>query len=137
MTTDLAVLTRTPCIGCLDEPHRAMIVTMRWWVSLRKRGCNPSTAIAERLGSEEAVVRFWLFMEAVGAAWPDPFIVSPPCCGRLSFDEATLVQMLGHIGRGDRCGLYRLLGEMLPIEQSERLYVATAALLDAVAQPAD
>ena len=130
--TLLDTIGQTPRLATLGEAQGNFIVTCRLWVTLRKRGLNPSAAVADRIGCPRAAMRFWLLMEEVGAAWPDPFVVSPPCCPRLSFDEATLLQVIEHAAAGDRAGVMRLLAEMLPIELSDRLYGAARGYLTAI-----
>lgn len=137
MAYEISRLAATPSLGGLSDGQASLIVTARWWVTLRKRGQDPACTMAERLGSEAAAWQFWLLMEEVGAAWPDPFMVSPPCCRRLSFDEALLLDMLGEASRENRPAFFALVGEMLSLDIAERLYRSARAFLAALPQPAD
>lgn len=132
----LGQFTRIPTIDDLDEGDAALLVTARLWVALRKRDVDPSAAMTARLGSERGAWQLWLLLEEVGVAWPDPFMVSPPCCRRVSFDETTLLTMLGHARRGERPAFLRLLEEMLPADMCERLYGSAEALIAVLPEPA-
>lgn len=129
-------LTRIARLDELGEVEAALIVTARLWVALRKRELDPGPAMQARLGSDRAAWQLWLLMEEVGTAWPDPFMVSPPCCRAMSFDEVTLLAMLRHAHRGERAEFGRLLGEMLPQEICERLFTSAAVLMAVLPEPA-
>lgn len=136
MGLDIAALARMPMLASLDEEEARLLQAARLWVGLRKQGIDPGPAMTARLGSKAAAWKFWLLMEEVGTAWPDPFLLSPPCCGRLTGDEATLCQMLHAAAAGDRAAFLRLLEELLPIEFSDRLYSSACSLISSLAQPA-
>lgn len=136
MAWDIMKLAATPCLGRLAEGQASLVVSARLWVALRKSGQDPAPAMTQRLGAADAAWRFWLLMEEVGTAWPDPFLVSPPCCRRLNFDEAVLLDMVHHAARRDRIGFIRLVEDMLAVEIAERLYRATRAFVAALPQPA-
>ena len=136
MAQDLYRLFNLAPLDTCDAGNRDLILCARLWVSLRKRGDDPTALMATRLGSEAAAWQFWLLMEEIGTAWPEPFIVSPPCCSAMSFDEHVLAGMVERASRGDRSGFSGLLCEMLPAEHCERLYRTTGAFLDSLAKPA-
>ena len=91
-------------------------------------------ALAERFGSMRAAAHFHLLLEEVMTAWPDPFCISPPCSPRLSHDEATLARVVAGAFEGDRPGVDRLLCDLLPADQRERLYMSAAVLGCALAK---
>lgn len=105
------------------EQHRFISALRLWAVAARLRWC-PIRTVTERLGSARAAAHFRLILEEVGAAWPDPFCVSPPCATHLSHDEATAVEMLHWAGRGDRPAFDRLLADLLPQDERERLFLS-------------
>ena len=132
MAYDLAALTRSLALDSLPQEQAGLLLTARLWVLMRKRGLDPAVTMAERLGSPEAAWRLWLLMEEVGTAWPDPFLVSPPCCRRLSHDERVLLDMLSLAGSGERLPFLRLLQEMIPVETADRLHTSAVAFLAAL-----
>jgi hypothetical protein len=101
---------------------------LRLWVRMRKSGRCPMKAVAGRLGSLRAAAHFHLLLEEIGAAWPEAFAVSPPCCPRLTHDEALLTDMMGLGRAGDRSAFDRLLGEMLPADEREKLFLSASLL---------
>ncbi|MFN3943612.1 MAG: hypothetical protein ACK4K7_01625 [Allosphingosinicella sp.] len=116
-------------------PEEARIAHgLRTWVALRRAGKCPMQALAGRLGSLRAAAHLQLLLEEIAACWPDQFAVSPPCCACLSHDEATLVEM-ARLGRaGDRPGFDRLLGEMLPQDARERLFLSAVSVARAIGE---
>lgn len=137
MAYDIALLARSPSLCCLPQDQANLVLAARLWVTMRKRGLDPSPAMTQRFGSSEAAWRFWLLMEETGTAWPEPFLVSPPCCRRLTHDEATLVEMAVHAAAGARAEALRLLGDMMPVESADRLHASALRFLAALEQPAD
>ena len=136
MGYDLARLGEARTIEQLDEWQAGLVVTARMWVVMRKRGVDPAEAMGQRLGSSAAAWHFWLLMEEVGTAWPDPFLVSPPCCRTLNHDEALLVDMIGDAAGGERMAFLTRLRDMLPVELADRLFTTTRSFLTALTQPA-
>ena len=63
-------------------------------------------------------------VEARGRVWPDPFAVAPPCCPRISFDEALLAAMVGAAAARNRAQFDWLTAEMLGSDAREMLFVA-------------
>ena len=122
-------LARTPMLAELDPQAGRILGALRVWaVSLRAGRC-PIAAAGSRLGSLRLGAHLHLLLEEIGAAWPDPFAVSPPCCPRLSHDEALLAQMVGLAGHGRRPQFDRLLADLLPFEERERLFLSAGTLL--------
>ena len=70
-------------------------------------------------------------VEAIGHIWPDPFAVAPPCCPRVSFDEALLAAMVGAVDRRNRARFDWLSAEMLGGDAREMLFVAIENFLRA------
>jgi hypothetical protein len=114
-------------LAALPAEHVEITAALRIFALMRRMNWCAMAAVAERIGMR-AAAHLHLLMEEIGAAWPDPFCVSPPCSPRLSHDEATLVQMIGLAGRGDRPGFDRLLCELLPGDVRERMFVSASTL---------
>lgn len=127
------LLARRP-IGELPPEETRIAHSLRLFVVMRKAQRCPMESVAGRLGSLRAAAHFHLLLEEVGTAWPEPFAVSPPCCPRLSHDEATMVDMFRLGAKGDRPGFDRLLVEMLPADERERLFLSFTVLNRAMEQ---
>ena len=125
-------LSRTMAIAELRPDEARIISALRHWVvALRTRQC-PIGAAADRLGSRRAGAHLHLLLEEIGAAWPDPFAVSPPCCRRLSHDEALLAGMVGAAANRDRPAFDRMLSDLLPAEARDRLFLSATVLKQAL-----
>lgn len=118
----LDFLTKTPDLRTLPAREAHLAMTVRLWVVVGKLGRDPLPALTERLGSEMGAARLHLFLEQVGAVWVDPFCVNPPCCPRLSHDEALVLDMLALAANGDRPGFDRLLSDLLAADARDRLF---------------
>lgn len=127
------LLVRTPDMRALPAREARLAASLRLWVVMHKLGRCPMAALADRLGDARAAAHLHLLLEEVGAAWPEPFCVSPPCCPRLSHDEALILDMVRLGGCGDRPGFDRLLAEMLPADARERLFLSASVLSHALA----
>lgn len=121
-------LARTPELRDLALAEVQLMTTARLWIVMVKLGHNPLTGLTERLGNPRTAAHLHLLMEEVGAAWPDPFCAAPPCCTRLSHDEAVLLGMVRVAGRDDRPGFDRLLQDLLPADMRERLFLSASVL---------
>lgn len=121
-------LARTPDLRTMPAAEARVVIALRLWIVMGKLGHCPLRAVGERLGCARAAAHLHLMMEEIGAAWPETFCAAPPCCPRLSHDEAAAIAMLRLGGLGDRPAFDRLLGEMLPGDARERLYLSAAVL---------
>lgn len=127
---DLARLVQTPDIRTIAPDEARLAATVRLWVVMNKLGRCPLQSMDERLGGGRAAAHLHLLLEEVGIAWPEPFCVNPPCCPRLSHDEALIVDMVTLARRRDRPAFDRLLSDLLPGDIRERLF-ASASLFAA------
>jgi hypothetical protein len=128
------MLVRTPDLRNMPARDARLASALRLWVVMNKLGRCPMRAVAERLGCERAAAHFHLMLEEVGAAWPDPFCVSPPCCPRLSHDEALVIDMVRLGGAADQPGFDRLLCDLIPADMRERLYLSATVLSRVLAE---
>jgi hypothetical protein len=125
----LDYVTALPRLSNLDANQTRLVATMRLWAICQKHGRCPMVPLAERLGSLRTAAHFHLLLEEMGAAWPDPFCVSPPCCPMLSHDEATFARMLGAAGRDDRRAFDEELKDLIPADARERLFLSTSMVV--------
>src|SRR3546814_2984776 len=86
MTFDIDLLARTPDLRELEAAEARVAMTLRLWVVMNKLGRCPLAAMGEKLDSRRAAAHLHLMLEEIGAAWPEPFCVNPPCCPRLSHE---------------------------------------------------
>jgi hypothetical protein len=117
-----------------DLPNTGLCVVraLRRWVAAHKSALCPVAAMRAQLGCVRAAAHLHLLLEEVGAAWPEPFSVSPPCCPRLSHDEATLAEMLRLAEYDDRPGFDRLLADLLPGDARDCLFHSARVLSEVV-----
>lgn len=127
-----AVFPPPPRLADLDTEEAAIVAATRHWVRARGQGC-PLQAAGAVLGSRPAAGALHLMLATLGAAWPDPFAVAPPCCPHLTHDEATLVGMVLASRRHDRPVFDALLCEMLDDDARDRLFRAAHGLGAALA----
>ena len=125
----LESLMRTPELMTLPPPAARVVGALRHWVVASRTGRCPMSALAAKLGCVRGAAHLHLLLDEIGAAWPDPFAVSPPCCARLSHDEALVADMLTLAGRGNQPGFDRLLADLLPADIRERLFHSASVLL--------
>lgn len=125
---DERLLLTLPRLDQLAPEHAAVAGAVRRWVVAAKLRQCPLRAAAARLGCAEAARHLHLLLETVRLCWPEPFAVAPPCCATLSYDEATLLVMIGAAGDQRRPVFDALLCEMLGQDARDRLYAASAAL---------
>lgn len=123
-------LTRAPELKSLPGDYLRVVRGMRFWVAAHRLGGCPVAALRGQLGSARAAAHLHLLLEEIGAAWPDPFAVSPPCCSQLSHDERTLAEMIGFASAGDRPGFDRLLCDLISADERERLFHSARVLSD-------
>ena len=99
-----------------------LVVALRIAVFAHKTGADPAPHVATRLGSVALSNQLSLILEAMGQAWPEPFSVSRPCCGRLSPDETMFVGMVRGAMRGNRAMFDRQTREMLGEDARTLIY---------------
>ncbi|WP_373488109.1 addiction module antidote protein [Blastomonas sp.] len=104
----------------LDEAR--LVVALRIAVFAHKSGADPAPAVAAKLGSAVLANHLSLIVEAMGQAWPEPFSIMRPCCGRMSPDETLFAGMLRSAARGNRASFDRLTCEMLAEDARNLLF---------------
>jgi hypothetical protein len=122
------LLSATPAMAELAPRDAELVSALRFWVAANRNGRCPIAAASARLGSPRAGAHLHLLLEEIGAAWPDPFAVSPPCCRRLSHDEALLADMVALAAADERPAFDRLLADLLPADARERLFLSAGVL---------
>lgn len=124
----LKELLALPTLADFGPSEIKAVKTLRLWALLQNDRAKASQAIVDKLGSRRAAAHFHLFLDEVADAWPDPFVVSPLCCGRVSHDEALLAQILSLGNRDDRAGFDRLVEDMFGPAQGELMFLSAKVL---------
>lgn len=124
-------LTAQPMIGDLPVEAAQSVIALRYAILCRRCGHDPLPELERRWGHILAARRFRLVVEAIAQIWPDPFAVAPPCCRRVSFDEALLATAVTATARGDRADFDYHTAEMLDSDARDLLYGALTAFLRA------
>ena len=112
----------------LPEEAALVSATRRWVMAQRHGGACPLQAAAGQLGCLQAARSLHLLLAHIGASWPDPVAVAPPCCARLTHDEATLLGMVVAAHRHSRPVFDALTCEMLGADARDRIHAAAATL---------
>ena len=122
--TVIRQLSEQPLVRSLSVDAAQAVLALRYSILCRRSGHDPMPELERRWGNILAARRFRLVVEAIAHVWPDPFAVAPPCCPRLSFDEALLAAIVGAASRGDRVDFGWLTAEMLGSDAREMLFAA-------------
>ena len=99
------------------------VMAMRLCVLCSHAGEDPTRALTERFGSMLSANRFRLLMATIDAGWPDDFLVSRPCCMKMTSDEALVAALVDHAALMQRAGFDRLCAEMLNEELREQIWI--------------
>lgn len=125
MPFDFQLFARMPDLRTLPAAHARISMATRVAVVFSKMSRDPRPELEQRLGSNEAAVRFLDLVEEIGSAWPEPVYVNAPCCPRLSYDEMMILDLLTAVGRGQRDIFDQLLSDMIPAQARNRIYAAS------------
>ena len=118
-----------PRVADLLPEQAAIVRATRHWVAAQRRpGICPLAAAAAHLGGPEAARALHCLLANVGAAWPEPVAIAPPCCATLTHDEATMVGMIVAARHHGRPVFDALLCDMLGMDARDRLFVAAGTL---------
>ncbi len=101
-STLIRQLTEQPLVRDLSIEAAQAVLALRYCILCRRSERDPMPNSRRRWGNILAARRYRLVVEAIGHIWPEPFAVAPPCCPRVSFDEALLAAVVGAPPRGDR-----------------------------------
>jgi hypothetical protein len=111
-------------------PEQACLVaaTRRWVMAHRHERRCPLQAAAAQLGCLQAARALHLLLAQVGAAWPDPVAIAPPCCAMLTHDESTILTLVLAARDHGRPVFDALLCEMLGADARDTLFAAASRL---------
>ncbi len=123
----------TPTRDLRDLPLLSMhvIMAMRLCVMCAKTEQDPSAALEQRFRSPLAARRFQVLVVAIDQAWPEPFMISRPCCALLTPDEAMIADLAATAAYGDRAAFDTVARDMLSPETRDQLHIRFSAFLRA------
>ncbi|SNT27746.1 addiction module antidote protein [Sphingopyxis indica] len=130
-STLIRELTRQPLVRELPVDAAQAVLALRYCILCRRASRDPMPELERRWGNILAARRYRVVVEAIAHVWPEAFAVAPPCCPRVSHDEALLAAMVGAAAHGDRVHFDWLLAEMLGGDAREMLFVALGNFLRA------
>lgn len=116
------LLSAQPLVRDLNPLAAQTVVALRYAILCRKTGHDPVPQLARRWGNPMAARRLSVLIEAIGHIWPDPFAIAPPCCSRVSFDEALFAAMVSATFFGDRFSFDQMSAEMLNGDERDMLF---------------
>ena len=122
MPITLAKLSTPPRLGDLSPLAIRLVMATRIRVSAERQGRPWLAILTARLGSHEDALYAAHLVEVIGAAWPDRFALSPPCCPSLSPDEALLGALAEASEEDDRPGFDREARDLLDGEMRDQLW---------------
>ena len=118
-----------PRLADLMPEEAALVSATRRWVMAQRHGRTcPLHAAASQLGCLQAARSLHMLLAHVGASWPDPVAIAPPCCPVMTHDEMTLLGLVIAAHRHSRPVFDALVCEMLNEDARGRIYGAAAAL---------
>ncbi len=124
-------------VRLLPIPVMQAVMAMRLCVICHKVDRDPLDDLIPRFGSTIAARRFQVVFEVIGSAWPDPFMVSRPCCPMLGPDEMMFADMIAAASIQDRSMFDRITREMHNTDIRETLFTALSAFEQARAHNVD
>lgn len=125
MTTALIrKLAHRPLLTSLDRPGQRLIDALRMTVLARRRQVDAAALLRERLECPAAARHALYIVTIAGDVWPERFVLSPPCCRCLSYDEALLGTLADHAAHGNRPDFDRDAGDLLSEDSRDQLWRA-------------
>jgi hypothetical protein len=109
-----------------DMPDVAIRIlqSARIAILTQRRGGEPLASLTSRLRNTDHARRMLHLITLAGAIWPEPFMLSPPCCGRLTPDEALLGELAVHANHGDRPAFDRAGRDLISEDGRDQLWRA-------------
>jgi len=124
-------LARPQDLRRLPMPAMHVVMAMRLCALFERAGRDPFSELATRFASAALAVDVLSLNRRIARSWPDAFVVSRPCCMRLTPDEATLANLARFALAADRQAFARELEGFVRTMFHDGLY---EQLLSIVAQ---
>lgn len=129
MGFDLALLTQTPDLRCVQPVHRRLVCAMRYVHISRRTKQYSHAGLIRYLGNRDAIQSFHVFMDEAGHAWPEAIVLNPPCQPLFSYDEMLMVDLCTAGARNDRDRIDELIRDMIGERQREAIWAASRRLM--------
>tara|TARA_R110000772_G_scaffold74939_1_gene162990 strand:- start:8828 stop:9259 length:432 start_codon:yes stop_codon:yes gene_type:complete len=120
------LVTPLPDLLSLAGAEARIITALRVAVMSQKCYRDARPYLQDRLGSDLAVSRFLILIEAIGGVWPESVKIGRACCPHTMPDEILLINMLRCVAQGDRPSFDRLICEMIDPCGCNRIYLDMA-----------
>lgn len=135
MSADLPdTLTRSPHIDTLPPPAHRLLSAMRAAVVIHRSGQCPRGRLSAILGNDSRAAAWIILLNSASAAWPEPIAVYPPCCQRMTHDEATLIELIACAASGNRPAFDRLVQDMIDGDGRDCLHGAATRFIASFAR---
>ena len=123
-------------LASMGQAQRRLVIALRQCVMHGKARSCPMRSISLLLGGTGRGKAFLRIVREMGESWPEPVRVLRPCSGKLTYDEALLIEMIDRAVHRDIAGFDKLLQDMLDRDRRSRLFGEILAFAAAFIGPA-
>ncbi|WOE76385.1 hypothetical protein [Alterisphingorhabdus coralli] len=125
--THLDYYTKGLMLGALSPLERRIMLAFRFSVMAGKRNQDVVSALRTRTGSLETAVQLSRMVKRLAERWEGPFMISPPCCQRMTPDEKLVADMLRSAMANDRAAFNQTLHPMFTRQEITDFWWVTRA----------
>ncbi len=118
-----------PTIAALDELGAHLLKSLRLVGMISRNAPDAGARLLDHWGDASAVRRFLLAAHSIGAVWPEPIAICPPCCGMMTHDEQLLLSLFDAALGCDRPRFDAHAQDLLDQSARDHLYVAMRHLV--------
>jgi hypothetical protein len=111
-----------PRLSACGGIARDMVMAIRVQVVAARRDIDPLPLLIGRLGDASRARHAVHMRQVVGAIWPEPFVLSPPCSPHLSHDEALLAGLVDAAQCNDRHDFDAMAHDLLNEDARDHLW---------------
>ncbi|MCB2079473.1 MAG: hypothetical protein KDE55_17475 [Novosphingobium sp.] len=129
MALDLAALTSTPDIRCIPHVQARLVCAWRYVHIARRCGNYSHHHLLRYLCSIEAIKPFHVFSDTIGRAWPEPFVLNPPCQPLCSYDEMLMLDLTTAAAKDDRKAFDAFIVDMVPEKPRDAIWHSARGLM--------
>lgn len=129
MALNLAALTSTPDLRCLPEIQVRFVGAWRYMHIARRSSGYQHHHLLRYLGNLEAIRPFHVLSDEIGRAWPEPFVLNPPCQPLCSYDEMLMLDLTTAAAKDNRKAFDHFLCDMVSASGREAIWNAARRLM--------